>query len=118
MNQTCIHCGAKFWMEEKNRNSSLASPTFSTCCAHGKVCLPHLIEPPPYLLNLYTSSNSDAISFRKNIRRYNNVLACTSFDANINVISGQGISDFRIHGQVYHHIGSLLPEDGLQLVFV
>src|SRR5688572_15880635 len=98
-------------MEEKNRNSSLASPTFSTCYAHGKVCLPHLIKLPPYLVNLYTSSDSGAISFCKNIRRYNNVLACMSLGANIDVISGQGISDFCIHGQVYHHIGSLLPEE-------
>ncbi|CAG8745890.1 8797_t:CDS:2, partial [Funneliformis mosseae] len=50
-------------MEEKNQNSSFAYPTFSTCCAHGKVRLPRLVEPPPYLLNLYTSSNSNAISF-------------------------------------------------------
>ncbi|PKY58404.1 hypothetical protein RhiirA4_480296 [Rhizophagus irregularis] len=117
MNQTCIHYGAKFWMEEKNRNSSLASPAFSICCAHGKVCLAPLIVLPPYLLNLYTSSDSDAVSFRKNIRRYNNVLVCTSFGADINVIAGQGISDFRIHSQVYHRIGSLLPEDGLQPAF-
>ncbi|RIA81270.1 hypothetical protein C1645_675349, partial [Glomus cerebriforme] len=117
MNQTCIHCGAKFWMEEKNRNTSLASPAFSTCCAHAKVRLPRLIDPPPYLLNLYTSSDSDAVSFCKNIRRYNNVLACTSFGADINVIAGQGISDFCIHGQVYHRIGSLLPEDGIQPKF-
>jgi len=117
MNQTCVHCGAKFWMEEKNQNSSLASPTFLTCCALGKVRLPRLIELPPYLVNLYTSSESDAISFRKNIRRYNNVLACTSLGANIDVIPGQGISDFRIHGQVYHLISSLLPEEGLQPAF-
>ncbi len=117
MNQTCIHCGAKFWMKEKNRNSSLASPAFSTCCAHGKVHLPRLIDLLPYLLNLYTSSDSDAVSFRKNIRRYNNVLTYTSFGADINVIPGQGISDFCIHGQVYHRISSLLPEDGLQPAF-
>lgn len=117
MNQTCVHCGARFWMEEKIRNSSLASPAFSTCCAHGKVRLPRLIEPPPYLLNLYTSSDSDAVSFRKKIRCYNNVLAFTSLGADINVIPGQGISDFRIHGQVYHRIGSLLPEYGLRPVF-
>ncbi|RIA93994.1 hypothetical protein C1645_690203 [Glomus cerebriforme] len=98
MNQTYIHCGAKFWMEEKNQNTSLAFPTFSTCCAHGKVHLSHLIDPPSYLLNLYTLSNSDAVSFCKNIRRYNNVLACTSFGADINMIAGQEISDFCIHG--------------------
>ncbi|CAG8749126.1 9663_t:CDS:1, partial [Funneliformis mosseae] len=106
-----------FWMKEKNQNSSFTYPTFSTCCAHGKVRLLRLVEPPPYLLNLYTSSNSDAISFWKNIRHYNNVLVCISFGANINMIPGQGISDFCIHGQVYHHISLLLPEEGFQPAF-
>ena len=53
MDQICVHCGAKFWMGEKDRNSRLTSPTFVTCCARGKVQLPSLIEPPSYLLNLY-----------------------------------------------------------------
>ncbi|CAG8722786.1 4262_t:CDS:1, partial [Funneliformis mosseae] len=106
-----------FWMEEKNQNSSFAYPIFLTCCVHGKVHLPRLVESSPYLLNLYTSSNSDAISFWKNIRRYNNVLACTSFSANINMIPGQGISNFHIHSQIYHRISSLLSEEGSQLAF-
>jgi len=104
-------------LEEKDQSSNRTSPTFSICCAHGKVFLPPLTEPPSYLLNLYTSSESDAISFHKNIRRYNNVLACTSFGANIETFQGQGISNFRIHGQVYHWIGSLLPEEGHQPAF-
>ncbi|RGB27075.1 hypothetical protein C1646_769599 [Rhizophagus diaphanus] len=49
-----------------------------------KVNLPPLLEPPPYLLNLYTSSRSDANTFCKNIRGYNSLLACTSFGAKIN----------------------------------
>src|SRR6266498_1215478 len=117
IDQICIHCGAKFWMAEKDHSSNRTSPTFSICCAHGKVLLPPLTEPPSYLLNLYTSSTSDAISFRKNIRRYNNVLACTSFGANIDTFQGQGVSNFRIHGQVYHRIGPLLPEEGYPPAF-
>ena len=113
MDQVCIHCGAKFWINEKDQSSSLASPSFAVCCAGGKVSLPPLLKPPPYLLNLYTSPDSDAASFRKNIRGYNNLLACTSFGTNINnKFQKQGISNFRIHGQVYHCIGSLLPENG------
>ncbi|CAG8681043.1 3820_t:CDS:2, partial [Funneliformis mosseae] len=87
--QNCLPKENQFWMEEKNRNSSFAYPTFLTCCAHDK----------------------------KNIRRYNNVLAYTLFGAYINTIPGQGISDFCIHGQVYHRIDSLLLEEGSQLTF-
>src|SRR5438876_1230873 len=94
MDQVCIRSRAKFWMEEKDRNSNRMSPTFSICCAHGKVLLPRLIEPPPYLLNLYTSSESDAVSFHKNIRCYNNVLACTFFGADIEKFQGRGVSNF------------------------
>ncbi|RIA90058.1 hypothetical protein C1645_738150 [Glomus cerebriforme] len=114
----CIHCGAKFWMQEKDHNSSQTSPTFAMCYAGGKVYLPPLLEPPPYLLNLYTSSGSDAKSFRKNIRGYNSLLACTSFGANVDEqFQRAGVSNFQIHGQVYHRIGSLLPDKGHTLVF-
>ena len=79
MDQICIHCNAKFWIDEKDHNSSQVSPSFAVCCAGGKVRLPPLLKPPSYILDLYTSSNSDAALFRKNIRGYNNLLACTSF---------------------------------------
>ncbi|PKY50733.1 hypothetical protein RhiirA4_531157 [Rhizophagus irregularis] len=82
MNQTCLHCSARFWLCEKDRNSSLSSPRFAICCAGGKVRLPPVLDPPPYLLDLYTSSQLEAISFRKNIRAYNGILACSSFGAN------------------------------------
>ncbi|PKY39566.1 hypothetical protein RhiirA4_312718, partial [Rhizophagus irregularis] len=118
MEQTCIHCDAKFWIEERVRNSSRVSPAFAICCASGKVNLPPLLEPPPYLLNLYTSSRSDANTFRKNIRGYNSLLACTSFGAKINEeFQRKGISNFQIHGQVYHRIGPLLPEEDHTPIF-
>ena len=118
MDQICTHCGAKFWIDEKDHNSSQISPLFAMCCADGKISLPPLLKPPQYLLDLYTSSNSNATSFHRNIRGYNNLLACTSFGANIGKeFQGQGISNFRINGQVYHSIGSLLPEDGNSPMF-
>ncbi|CAB5188308.1 unnamed protein product [Rhizophagus irregularis] len=83
IDQTCLHCGTRFWLCEKNRNSSLSSPRFAMCCAGGKVHLPPVLDPPPYLLDLYTSFHSEAISFQKNIRAYNGILACSSFGANI-----------------------------------
>src|ERR1043165_3162408 len=45
IDQICIHCGAKFWIDEKDRNSSRISPKFAVCCAHGKVHLPPLMKP-------------------------------------------------------------------------
>ncbi|CAI2198545.1 16632_t:CDS:2, partial [Funneliformis geosporum] len=65
MNQLCLHCVAKFWMDEKNQRSTQISPIFSVCCVNGKVRLLSLLKPPPYLMNLYISSESEANSFRK-----------------------------------------------------
>ncbi|PKY52677.1 hypothetical protein RhiirA4_326788, partial [Rhizophagus irregularis] len=118
MDQMCIHCGGKFWINERNQKSSQASPSFTICCAGGKVNLPPLLKPPSYLLDLYTLPGPIPNSFRKNIRAYNNLLACTSFGANIDErFQRQGISNFQIHGQVYHRIGSLLPEVGHSPMF-
>ncbi|PKK60544.1 hypothetical protein RhiirC2_793165 [Rhizophagus irregularis] len=56
----CVHCDAKFWMDEKGQNSSRTFPSFTVCCAGDKASLPPLLRPPPYLMDLYTSLKSDA----------------------------------------------------------
>ncbi|KAG2222969.1 hypothetical protein INT45_012947, partial [Circinella minor] len=51
-------------------------------------------------------------NFRFNIRAYNNTLSFASLGASIDhtvVNSCGGPHNFRIHGEVYHPIGSLLP---------
>jgi hypothetical protein len=83
-----------------------------------KVSLPPLLDSSPYLLELYTLSRSNAINFRKSIRAYNGILVCASFGANLaKSFQGQGVFNFKIHGQIYHRIGSLLPDDGRSPVF-
>ena len=52
MDQICTHCGAKFWIDEKDHNSSQISPLFAMCCAGGKVSLPLLLKLSQYLLDL------------------------------------------------------------------
>ncbi|CAG8794430.1 2833_t:CDS:2, partial [Dentiscutata erythropus] len=113
MDQTCRYCKAKFWIIEKDQNSGYAALRFPLCCANSKVQLLPLLESPHYLLNLYTSTNSNAVEFRKHARSYNSVLACTSFGTKVNnQFLGHSISNFQIHGQVYYLIGSLLPNEG------
>jgi len=97
-------------LSEKEQNSS----KFAMCCSDGKVYLPPVLDLPPYLLDLYTSSYPDALRFRKNVRAYNFLLACSSLGAKIDKsFQGQGVSNFKIHGQLYHHIGSLLQVDAV-----
>ncbi|GET04345.1 hypothetical protein GLOIN_2v1464680 [Rhizophagus clarus] len=52
------------------------------------------------------------------IRAYNRIFACSSLGANIDEsFQDQGVSNFKIHGQIYHRIGSLLPDEGQNPVF-
>jgi hypothetical protein len=49
----------------------------------------------------------------KNISQYNFLFAFTSIGVDIerSVNDGRGPPLFKIHGQVYYHVGSLLPPD-------
>src|SRR3954471_3703334 len=44
MDQICVYCGAKYWIDEKDQGSSLISPSFAVCCANGKVSLSPLLK--------------------------------------------------------------------------
>ena len=81
----------------------------------GRVQLPLLREPPPYLKYLLGKESGQlGINFRKKIRAYNSMFAFTSMggrvDGSINHSKGPYV--FRMCGQNYHRIGSLLPEIG------
>ena len=81
----------------------------------GRVRLPLLSQPPPYLQYLLgTTSGQIGVHFRKNIRVYNSKFAFIYMggrvDKSINRTRGAYV--FRISGHNYHHIGSLLPEIG------
>ncbi|CAG8538667.1 26_t:CDS:2 [Racocetra fulgida] len=77
-------CYDKTKRHDIDQNSGYATPKYPFCCASSKIQLLPLLKPLLYLLNLYTSTNSDAVNFRKYVRGYNSALACTSFGANIN----------------------------------
>jgi hypothetical protein len=90
------------------------SDTYSLCCAYGKVQLPPLKAPPPFLQELLIANSSDARNLRDNIRAYNSSLAFASLG-----LTGEefkfkthGPYCFRINGQVYHNLGSVQPEHG------
>jgi hypothetical protein len=104
MELTCSKCQAKFWEAELTSNNE-----FSVCCKKRRVILPELEKPPKYLRNLLKNDRE----FQTNIRAYNSVLAFASLGADFDreLIEKKGNYCFRIHGSVYHFIGSLLPEN-------
>jgi hypothetical protein len=70
--------------------------------------------PRESYLNLFRVPNSKGKFFIKNIRRYNSMFSFTSMGGKVDssVNKGKGPFVFRLKGQNYHSIGSLLPLEG------
>lgn len=105
------------WYDERTDKAKRATnPSFSLCCQEGKVLLPKLREPPPTLNTLLDYTNAETSKFREKIRVYNSMFCFTSFGARIDhsINNGRAPYTFRVSGQNYHLIGSLLPEVGVQ----
>ncbi|KAE9390700.1 hypothetical protein BT96DRAFT_833076 [Gymnopus androsaceus JB14] len=114
MEYQCKYCGALHWLNEKLEKSPKRDPQFSMCCKHGEVRIPLLMAPPNFLYRLLISNDEQAKEFRANISQYNTALAFTSVgvavDDNVNRC-GRGPPVFRIHGELKHWAGTLLPKE-------
>ena len=94
----CQNCGALKFSKE----------TEGFCCSKGNVKLDAFPQPQPFLQHLYEGTDSDGKHFLSNIRKYNCAFQMTSFGCNKITMAGFNPS-FRIQGQVYHLIGSMVP---------
>ena len=101
LSSRCSNCGA-FKFEKE---------TDSLCCSKGKVQLDEFPRPWPFLQHLYEGIDSNGKHFLANICKYNSAFQMTSFDCNEVSVAGFNPS-FRIQGQVYHLIGSIVPTQG------
>ncbi|VVC26252.1 Hypothetical protein CINCED_3A004097 [Cinara cedri] len=104
MDKECPHCHA---LKFKNEPAGM-------CCASGKVQLPEIETPSKPLNGLLIGTDPDSNVFLKSIRTFNSCFQMTSFGAseivrNTNTNGQQYNSTFKIRGQVYHKMGSLLP---------
>ena len=112
MNICCPFCNALHWIDERVSSSRVGHPEFQMCCAHGKVKLRPLRVPPPSLYDLFVENTPAAKEFRRNIVQYNSALAFTSLGVDVDrSVIGHGPPVFRIHGELRHFSGSLLPEE-------
>jgi len=113
MTTMCGKCGALHFLEERVASSSRANPQFTPCCTQGKVMLPPLAPPPELLRWLLTSNEANVKDFCQRIRSYNNALAFTSMGANLDTSVAQpGNYTYRLRSELYHRMGSLLPQLG------
>ena len=78
------------------------------CCCGGKVKLDQLAEPPEPLRSLVTGKDPRSKEFLEHARKYNSAFQMTSFGGQI-VGEGNYMPTFKVQGQVYHLLGSLLP---------
>nr|GEV77633.1 hypothetical protein [Tanacetum cinerariifolium] len=103
-------------MKRHNKAKRAVNPTFFICCQEGKVRLPKFHKAPPPLNRLLDYTDTATLKFRDKVRVYNIMFCFTSFGAQIDhsINTGRAPYTFRINGQNYHRIGSLLPEEGIQ----
>ena len=117
MDVTCPHCKALHWDDERLAASSRIRPLFGTCCDSGKVTIPLLPDPPPLFRRLFSDQTAQAKEFRENIRQYNAAFAFVSLgvnvDSSLNNAAAPAPYVFRIHSELGHRAGSLLPEAGV-----
>lgn len=105
----CGHCSAFRYQKERP----------GLCCQGGKIVLPRHNAIPEPLNNLLTSNSDLAKEFRKNIRKYNQALAFTSFGANVNqelANDRDGVYTFRVNGQICHLMG-IVSQDSIMYRF-
>ncbi|CAH9100410.1 unnamed protein product [Cuscuta epithymum] len=110
----CSFCGALFWYDERLESHYRAkNPKYSGCCMQGKVKLPLIKRPPPIIENLFMGCDELSKHFLKNVRSYNNMFSFTSMGGKIDssVNGGKSPPIFKLHGQNFHLMGSLLPAD-------
>ncbi|CAH1451561.1 unnamed protein product [Lactuca virosa] len=115
----CQTCRAKLWRNESIRGKEKGNTDYSLCCGYGKVQLPDLKNAPPTYERMFRNMDSKSKHFMKNIRRYNSMFSFTSMGGKIDSSINRGNAPyiFRLGGQNYHSIGSLLPAKGSEPKF-
>lgn len=111
MNRLCTHCNAFYFYLERESSTN----QYKKCCDGGRVRIAQLEPPPPPLNELYNRRHEYSQIFFNEIRALNSVFSFTSIGCNLDeryANATAGGYTFRIHGSVYHRIGSLLPADG------
>lgn len=102
-----------------NKSRKARKPIFTLCCMQGQVQLPLLKNPPEIITRLFTGDDPLSKHFQQNTRAYNMVFSFTSIGGKCDksVKKGRGPPMFNIHGENYHLMGSLKPNDGADAKF-
>ena len=113
----CKECHALLWEAEARRGNqgNPSNKAYSICCSKGKVSIKQPPPAPKPLHDLFFNDDAKSQNFKNNIRTYNSMFSFTSMGGQIDdSINRRGRAPyvFRLHGQTYHSMGSLLPKPG------
>ncbi|XP_021756069.1 uncharacterized protein LOC110721228 [Chenopodium quinoa] len=90
------------------------------CSGNGDITIAENVYPHEFVY-LFTSKDEGVVHFRKYARLYNNLFAFSSLGGHYYASTYKGIYVFKLHGQMYHFVPDLLPDEGnpkyLQLYF-
>ena len=103
------------WKGQRVAGAVVLARFFTMCCNRGDIELPPMAPPPDQLSNFFTAVTPQADRFRQHIRQYNAALAFASLGVEVDSSideGGGGPPTFRIHGELCHRLGSLLPSHG------
>ena len=82
------------------------------CCLNGRAQLLPLGDTLEILKSLLLGQSIEATYFLLNIREYNSAVQMKSFGCTGQVCLPGFMPTFKVQGQVYHRIGSMLPLSG------
>ena len=111
----CDICNAKLWKVEAGKGKVYSErTTYMLCCAYGKVHLPNFKETCLEYQSLFKSLDERSKHFLLNIRRFNSMFSFTSMGGKVDSKINRGNAPYvyRISGENYHTLGSLLPKKG------
>jgi hypothetical protein len=108
----CDYCGSLGFKGENRSASANSRHHGILCCNKGKIMLDD-IPPLRQTLHDLFNSTTNALSrhFRKKIRLFNAGMAMASLQANDRTVTRGAPGCFKIVGQLYRRIGSLLPDE-------
>ena len=114
LNFVCPNCNAKFFRVEIKLPQNQLINGFNKCCNKGTINIRQLDDPPQLLQDLFSRDHEHSQIFFQNIRIINSAFSFTSIGAKLDAEVANmraGGYCFKIHGQMYHLMGSLDPPD-------
>ena len=120
LSEICGACGASMFPFEAHTFDG-DKTVFSLCCANGSIDLPPYKDPPDVIQQLYIGTDSSSKNFREHIRSYNGALSLASKQITGSMFhfppTSRGPPVFKMSGSMYHLMGPVLKDDGVQPKF-